>query len=323
MADCVDRWDDFKDAIWVTPFRVTFPKEGYMIFSGAMTALVTPFRNNAIDEEAYRAFIEWQISEGIHGLVPCGTTGESATLSQAEDERVIEICIEQAAGRVPVLAGSGSNNTSEAIALTKFAQKAGADGALLITPYYNKPTQDGLYYHYKAVAEAVDMPLVPYNVPGRTGCNMLPPVVARLAAEFPHISGIKEATGDMTQASELLESCPPRFSVLSGDDLTAYPLLALGGRGVISVTSNIAPRRVADMCNAHASGDAKKAHEIHHNLFPLHRAMFMVSNPIPVKTALAMMGKMSDEMRLPLCPMPDDKKEKLAAILEKYELLAK
>lgn len=292
-----------------------------MVFSGAMTALVTPFKDNAIDEEAFRSFIEWQIGEGIHGLVPCGTTGESATLSHSEHERVIEICIDQAAGRVPVLAGAGSNNTIEAIALAKFAKKAGADGALLITPYYNKPTQEGLYQHYKAIAQAVDIPLVPYNVPGRTGCNMLPPVVARLAKEFPHIAGIKEATGDMLQASRLLESCPARFSVMSGDDLTAFPLLALGGKGVISVTSNIAPGRVSAMCNSFAAGDWPAAREMHHKLFPLHQAMFMMTNPIPVKTALAMMGKMSVEMRLPLYPMTDEDEAKLATVLKGQELV--
>lgn len=293
-----------------------------MVFSGAMTALVTPFKNNAIDEEAYRAFIERQITEGIHGLVPCGTTGESATLSHEEHERVIEICIEQAAGRVPVLAGAGSNNTTEAIRLTRFAKNAGADGALLITPYYNKPTQDGLYEHYSAIARAVEMPLVPYNVPGRTGCNMLPPVLARLANEFPHVVGIKDATGDMAQASEELESCPNRFSVISGDDLTALPMLALGGKGVISVTSNIVPGSVAALCNAFAAGDIAEARSIHHRLFPLHRAMFMASNPIPVKTALMLMGRMSGEMRLPLCPMDQEKTDKLARILRDQGLLA-
>ena len=292
-----------------------------MIFSGAMTAMVTPFKNKAIDEEALRAFIEWQIGEGIHGLVPCGTTGESATLSHAEHEQVIEICIDQVAGRVPVLAGAGSNNTEEAIALAKFAQKAGADGALLITPYYNKPTQDGLYNHYKAIAKAVDFPLVPYNVPARTGCNMLPPVVARLAEEFPNISGIKEATGDMAQASMVLESVPARFSVLSGDDLTAFPAMMLGARGVISVTSNIVPDRVAALCSTCASGDVLKAREMHHALFPLNKAMFMVSNPIPVKTALGIMGKMSSEMRLPLCKMNEEDQNRLSEILKEQGVI--
>ena len=279
-----------------------------MLFSGAMTALVTPFKNNTVDEETYRAFIERQITEGIHGLVPCGTTGESATLSHEEHERVIEICIDQAKGRVPVLAGAGSNNTSEAIRLALFAKKAGADGALLITPYYNKPTQEGLYLHFKAIAETVDLPLVLYNVPGRTGCNMLPPVLSRLARDFSNIVGVKEATGDMVQGSETLEACPESFSVLSGDDLTALPLMALGGRGVISVTSNLVPGRVAAMCNAFAEGDPAGAARLHHELFPLHQAMFMESNPIPAKTALALMGRMESEMRLPLCPMSESGK---------------
>lgn len=292
-----------------------------MVFSGAMTALVTPFKNGEIDEESYRAFIEWQISEGIHGLVPCGTTGESATLSHAEHERVIEICIDQAKGRVPVLAGSGSNNTAEAISLTKFAQKAGATGALLITPYYNKPNQEGLYLHYKAIAEAVDLPIVPYNVPGRTGCNMLPPVVCRLAREFPHIVGIKEATGDMCQASELLENCPAQFDVLSGDDFTAFPLMALGGRGVISVTSNIVPKEIANMCDAFTSGNIAGARELHHRLFPLHKAMFLTTNPIPVKTSLWLMRKMSAELRLPLSPLSSENTARLIKELQIFGIL--
>ena len=293
-----------------------------MQFSGALTALVTPFRNNALDEEAYRAFIEHQINEGIHGLVPCGTTGESATLTHEEHERVIEICIDQVKGRVPVLAGAGSNNTMEAIRLTKFAQKAGADGALLITPYYNKPTQEGLYLHYKAIAEAVDMPLVPYNVPGRTGCNLLPETLARLTKAFSHIVGVKEATGDMAQGSKTLSFCrPANFSVLSGDDFTALPLMALGGKGVISVTSNLVPGRVAAMCNAFAKGDVAESARIHHELFPLHEAMFFESNPIPAKTALNLMGKMEAELRLPLCPMGQPAKEKLTAVLRQMKLI--
>lgn len=292
-----------------------------MQFSGAMTALVTPFKNNAVDEAAYRAFIENQIKEGIHGLVPCGTTGESATLTHEEHERVIEICIDQARGRVPVLAGAGSNNTAEAIRLARFAKKAGADGALLITPYYNKPTQEGLYRHFKAIAEAVDLPLVPYNVPGRTGCNMLPPVLSRLARDFSHIVGIKEATGDMLQASLVLESCPESFSVLSGDDLTALPLMALGGKGVISVTSNLVPGRVAAMCNAFAKGDLAGAARLHHEMFPLHQILFVESNPIPVKTALALMGHMEAEMRLPLCPISEAAKARLVEVLRQQNLL--
>ena len=292
-----------------------------MQFSGAFTALVTPFKNNALDEATYRDFVEHQITEGIHGLVPCGTTGESATLTHEEHERVIEICIDQAKGRVPVLAGAGSNNTTEAIRLARFAQKAGADGALLITPYYNKPTQEGLYQHFKAIAQAVDMPLVPYNVPGRTGCNLLPATLARLAHDFPNIVGVKEATGDMAQGSRVLEQCPAGFSVLSGDDFTALPLMALGGSGVISVTSNLVPGRVSAMCNAFMKGNLKDAARIHHELFPLHEALFFESNPIPTKTALALMGRMEAEMRLPLCPMGEAPKQKLIEVLRQQGLM--
>ncbi|MDR3358695.1 MAG: 4-hydroxy-tetrahydrodipicolinate synthase [Desulfovibrio sp.] len=292
-----------------------------MRFSGVLTALVTPFKNNAVDEETCAALIERQIRAGIHGLVPCGTTGESATLTHEEHEQVIEICVAVTRGRVPVLAGAGSNNTSEAVRLTRFSQKAGADGALLITPYYNKPTQEGLYQHFKAIAEAVEMPLVPYNVPARTGCNLLPPTLSRLARDFPHIVGVKEATGDMSQGSRILEACPESFDVLSGDDFTALPLMALGGKGVISVTSNVAPDRMVAMCAAVADGNMPGAARVHHALFPLHEAMFMETNPIPAKTALALMGLMREEMRLPLCPLSKSGREALIAVLKKQRLL--
>lgn len=274
-----------------------------MRFQGAFTALVTPFRKGHVDEERYRQFIEWQLEQGIQGLVPCGTTGESATLSHAEHEQVIEICIDQARGRVPVLAGAGSNNTAEAIRLSRFAKDAGADGALLITPYYNKPTQEGLYRHFKAIAEAVDIPLVLYNVPGRTGCNLLPATVGRLAGELPSVVGIKEATGDLKQISDVLEHCPPTFSVLSGDDFTVLPVLALGGTGVISVTSNVAPAHMTALCKAAAAQDWDRARALHYELMPLNRAMFLETNPIPAKTSLALMGKMDGELRLPMCSM--------------------
>ncbi len=296
-------------------------KEKHMLFSGVLTAIVTPFKNGGVDEEAFRALIDWQISQGVHGLVPCGTTGESATMSHDEHMRVIEICIDQVKGRVPVLAGSGSNNTTEAVSLTRFAKKAGADGALLITPYYNKPTQEGLYQHFAAIAKAVDLPLVPYNVPGRTGCNMLPPTVARLAKDFSNIIGIKEATGSLHQGSEVVQATPEDFAVLSGDDFTALPLWAVGGQGVISVTSNIAPARMASMWNAFKAGDLKKAREIHESLFSLHTAMFVESNPIPVKTSLHLMGRMELEMRLPLCPMSDAHLETLKAELKKQNII--
>ncbi|MDR1856697.1 MAG: 4-hydroxy-tetrahydrodipicolinate synthase [Desulfovibrio sp.] len=290
-------------------------------FSGALTALVTPFRNGAVDEAAYRDLIERQIADGIHGLVPCGTTGESATLSHEEHEQVIKICIDQAKGRVKILAGAGSNNTIEAIRLTKFAKKAGADGALLITPYYNKPTQEGLYQHFKAIAEAVDLPLVPYNVPGRTGCNLLPATLARLAKDFPSIVGVKEATGDLTQGSLIIESCPPNFTVLSGDDFTALPLMAIGGKGVISVTSNVLPGKMAAMVNAANAGDMAGAAAIHHELFPLHQILFAESNPIPVKTALALMGRMTEEMRLPLYALSAPNRERLIEVMKSLHLL--
>ncbi len=293
-----------------------------MVFAGAFTALVTPFTAGAVDEKAYRAFIEWQIEQGIDGLVPCGTTGESATLTHEEHEKVIEICIDQAKGRVPVLAGAGSNNTDEAIRLTKFAKAAGADGALLITPYYNKPTQEGLYQHYKAIMDAVDFPAVLYNVPGRTGCNLLPATVGRLAKDFKNIVGIKEATGNITQVSDVIEACPENFSVLSGDDFTVLPLLSLGGRGVISVASNVAPALMAQLCKAFASGDLATARKIHYDLMPLNRSMFVETNPTPVKTALAMMGKMEDTLRLPMVPLSEGNKEYLRATLQECKLLA-
>ncbi|MBQ7584755.1 MAG: 4-hydroxy-tetrahydrodipicolinate synthase [Desulfovibrionaceae bacterium] len=291
------------------------------LFHGAITALVTPFKNNKIDEEAYRKLIDKQIAEGIHGLVPCGSTGESATLSHDEHETVIQICIDQVHGRVPVLAGSGSNNTAEAIKLTKFAQKAGADGALLITPYYNKPTQEGLYQHYAAIAREVEIPMILYNVPGRTGCNMLPPVLGRLARDFSNIVGVKEATGNLSQGSEVIEACPENFLVLSGDDFTALPLMTIGGAGVISVSSNIVPKAMADMCNAFEQQNLKEAVRIHHELFPLHKAMFYETNPVPVKKALEMMGQIQGEVRLPLCGMSESNVQKLREILQQYKLI--
>ncbi len=295
-----------------------------MQFAGAFTALVTPFFKGAVDEDRYRAFIEWQIEEGIDGLVPCGTTGESATLSHEEHEKVIEICIDQAKGRVPVLAGAGSNNTAEAIRLTRFAKEAGADGALLITPYYNKPTQEGLYQHYKAIHDAVDFPMVLYNVPGRTGCNLLPATLGRLAKDFKNIVGVKEATGNLTQVSDVVEECKPcgkPFYVLSGDDFTVLPLMSVGGHGVISVTSNIAPAQMAALCKAYKAGDMAKAQSIHFDLMPLNRAMFVETNPSPVKTALAMMGKMEEEFRLPMVSMTEGNKEYLRAVLKKAQLI--
>lgn len=292
-----------------------------MLFHGIITALVTPFKGGKVDEVAYRELIERQIAAGIHGLVPCGSTGESATLSMKEHEEVIEICIDQVKGRVPVLAGAGSNNTVEAISLTKFAKEAGADGALLLTPYYNKPTQEGLYQHYSAIAKAVDLPLVPYNVPSRTGCNMLPPVVGRLARDFPQIVGIKEASGNVVQGCEVIEACPEGFLLLSGDDFIALPLIVLGGAGVISVTSNIIPEKMVAMYNAYVDGRLQEAVKIHHEILPLHHAMFIETNPQPVKAALAMMGQIGNEIRLPLCQMSDENTARLKQVLQQYKLI--
>jgi 4-hydroxy-tetrahydrodipicolinate synthase len=293
-----------------------------MQFKGAFTALVTPFKDGQVDEEAYRELIEWQIEEGIDGLVPCGTTGESATLSHEEHKQVVKICVEQARGRVPVLAGAGSNSTAEAIDLTRYAREAGADGALLITPYYNKPTAEGIVAHFKAIAREVSIPMVVYNVPSRTSLNVLPKTVARLFKEIPDVVGIKEATGNLKQVSEVIEECGPEFIVLSGDDFTVLPLLSVGGHGVISVVSNIVPRKMSQLCKAFFENDVQKAQKLHYELSPLSRAMFLETNPIPVKTALSLMGKMNLELRLPLVPMLSSNEDKLRNILEKEGLIS-
>ena len=292
-----------------------------MTFSGAYTALVTPFKDGKIDEERFREHIEWQITEGIHGLVPCGTTGESATLTHDEHKEAIRICVEQANKRVPVLAGAGSNNTSEAVHLTQFAKDAGADGVLLISPYYNKPTQEGIYRHFKHIAETISIPMVLYNVPGRTGSNVLPSTVARLHKEIPQIVGIKEATGDLIQVSDLIEQCGSSLQVLSGDDFTLLPLLSVGGAGVISVVSNLVPNKMANLCNAWEKGDIETARKLHFEMQPLNRAMFMESNPIPVKTALALQGKMDTDFRLPMVALSDSNLEKLKGVMSGAGLL--
>jgi len=292
------------------------------MFTGSITALVTPFKDGRVDEAAFRRLIEFQISNGTSGLVPCGTTGESATLSYEEHNRVIELAIEIANKRVPVIAGTGSNSTDETIMLTKSAEKAGAESALLITPYYNKPTQQGLYEHYKKVAEEVSIPLILYNVPGRTSVNMLPETVARLS-EIKNIIGIKEATGDLKQVSDTIEFSKKGFIVLSGDDFTTLPLLTIGGHGVISVTSNIEPAMMSDMINAFRAGDMDRARELHYRLQPLHRAMFIETNPVPVKTALAMMGMVGEELRLPLVALSGANRAKLASIMSGFGLVPK
>jgi 4-hydroxy-tetrahydrodipicolinate synthase len=290
------------------------------MLQGAITAIVTPFKNGKLDEEAYRGLIEFQIEGGIHGIVPCGTTGESATLSHAEHKRVVEICIEQVKKRVPVIAGTGSNNTAEAVELTLHAQQAGADFALMITPYYNKPTQEGLYQHYKTICAATKIPIVVYNVPSRTSVNLLPETVARLM-DFPNILAIKEATGDLKQCAKIVELCGDRITLLSGDDFTVLPLLAIGGKGVISVVSNVAPRDMAGMCTAFFQGDLDAARKLHYKMWPLMEAMFYETNPAPAKTALKMLGKITGEVRQPLCPLSPANEEKLRGVMQTYGLI--
>lgn len=291
------------------------------MFQGAFVAIVTPFQNGKIDEPALRDLIEFQIQNGTHGIVPCGTTGESATLSHEEHERVVEITVDQVKKRVPVIAGTGSNNTTEAIRLTKHAQECGADAALMIAPYYNKPTQEGLYQHFKQVAETVDLPIIVYNIPGRTAVNMEPETIARLA-QIPNIVGVKEATGSMKQITDIIRLCGDDFAVLSGEDYITFPLLCVGGKGVISVVSNIAPRDMADMCAHFLEGRFQEAYELYYKLLPLCHAMFVETNPAPVKAALKMMGKIaSDEVRLPLVGLSEASKAKVSRALKDYGLI--
>ncbi|MDH5767349.1 MAG: 4-hydroxy-tetrahydrodipicolinate synthase [Nitrospirota bacterium] len=290
------------------------------MFKGSIVAIVTPFKKGKVDEKALGDLIEWHIAQGTNAIVPCGTTGEAATLDYKEHYRVIDLTVKTVNKRIPVIAGTGANATDETIMITKEAKKSGADAALLVTPYYNKPTQEGLYRHYKAVAEAVDIPIVLYNVPGRTAVNMLPPTVARLA-EIKNIVAIKEATGDMKQVSEVIRLCGDRITVVSGDDFTTLPLLALGGKGVISVTANVAPKDVSQMCSLWMKGQHDKARAIHYKLEPLNAAMFIETNPIPAKTALAIMGKIQEEFRLPLCEMSSVNKEKLRKVLGDSRLI--
>lgn len=293
-----------------------------MEFRGAFTALSTPFTNGEIDEEAYRAFIEWQIEQGIDGLVPCGTTGEAATMNHEEQGRIISICVDQAKGRVPVVAGAGSNSTKEAIQLTKLAKDAGADAALQITPYYNKPTPGGLVEHFKAIAKEVSMPFVIYNVPGRTGLNLLPEHLKMIVDAVPEAIAVKEATGDLNQAAQVIEQCGKDFNLLSGDDFTVLPLLAVGGRGVISVISNIMPAAMSGMCKAFFEKDHEKALDLSLLMAPVNRAMFMETNPIPVKTSLKMMGLFKEaEFRLPIVPLQPENQPKLEAVLKEAKVI--
>lgn len=292
------------------------------MFRGAITALVTPFRNGQVDEARLRALVDHQIAAGIDGIVPCGTTGESPTLTHEEHDRVVAIVVEQAKGRTKVIAGTGSNSTEEAVRLTRHARDVRADGALLVAPYYNRPTQEGLYQHYRRIArEAKGFPLVVYNIPGRTGVNILPETMARLA-EIDNIVGVKEATGNVAQAVETLHRCPKDFVMLSGDDILTLPLMAVGAAGVISVSSNVVPADVKACVAAWAAGRPDEARRWHEKLVPLHQAMFIETSPAPVKTALAMLGMIEGEIRLPLCGLSEANTERLRAALRQYGLPA-
>ncbi len=290
-------------------------------FSGSMVAIITPFRKDGtFDEERYRELIEFQIENGTDVIVPCGTTGESATLDFEEHDYVIKTCIDQVNKRIPVIAGTGANNTAEAIHLSRNAKKNGADGLLLVCPYYNKPSQEGIYRHYRRIAEEVALPQVLYNVPGRTGVNISTETTVRLA-ELDNIVAIKEASGDLTQISEIIARAGDRIDVISGDDFLTFPMMACGAVGVISVTANIAPDRVKKMVAAAAAGDYATARSLHLQLLELHKAMFIESNPVPVKTSASLMGKCGSTVRLPLSPMAPANLEKLRAVLKKYELI--
>ncbi len=293
------------------------------MFRGSMVALITPFKNNRLDEDTLKELVVFHIKNKTSALVPCGTTGESATLSLAEHERVIELVVETANKKLPVIAGTGSNNTAEAIRLTKHAKEAGADAALLITPYYNKPTQKGLYLHFKQIAESVDIPLVLYNIAARTAVNMEPETIARLAHEFKNIVGVKEASGSLEQMSRIRLLCPKEFALISGDDALTLPVLAIGGVGVISVVANIVPQDTARLVEEFEKGNLKKAQEIHYKLLPLIKAMFLETNPICVKTAMELLGRCEPELRLPLCPMDEDNCKKLNSVLHDYGLVRK
>ncbi|MFH2074305.1 MAG: 4-hydroxy-tetrahydrodipicolinate synthase [Pseudomonadota bacterium] len=290
------------------------------MFGGAIVAIVTPFRNGKVDEQALRKLIEEQIAAGTDGIAPCGTTGESTTLSHEEHDRVIEITIDAVRKRVPVIAGTGSNSTAEALRLTRHAWEAGADGALLVCPYYNRPTQEGLYQHYRTIAEEVPIPIIIYNIPGRTGTNLLPETLVRLA-EIKNIVGVKEASGSLKQMSDVIQLCGSDFDVLSGDDIFTLPLLAIGGKGVISVISNVVPADMAEMVDVFATGDLEQARALHYRMAPLIGVLFIETNPIPVKAALAMMGKIEYELRLPLCRMSEKNEGTLKKVMQDYGLI--
>lgn len=290
-------------------------------FHGAFVALITPFIDNELDEQGLIDLIEFQIDQGTHGIVPCGTTGESATISFAEHKRVIDLTVKTVNGRVPVVAGTGGNNTLEAIELTESAKESGADAVLSVVPYYNKPNQEGMYLHFREIAEKVDIPMFLYNVPGRTVVNMLPETVARLA-DIDNIIGIKEATGSLEQCTDVIRKCPDDFIVLSGDDFTAMPTALIGGAGVISVISNVYPQGMAQMMEAALAGDLAKAKALHYRMYDLMKLMFCNPNPVPAKKAAELMGKIQSGLpRLPLAPIDTASLEKLKAALAALDLI--
>lgn len=288
---------------------------------GSLVAMVTPFRNGKVDEAKVRELVEFHVQHGTDAIVACGTTGEDPGLTHDEHERVVEVIVQAAAGRLPVVVGTGSNSTAHTIALTRHAERAGAGAALVVNPYYNKPTQEGLYRHFRAVAEATALPVLVYNIQSRSAVNVETDTLARLARDCRNIVGVKEASGSLDQMSQVIAACGPDFTVLSGDDNLTLPLMAIGGRGVISVIANIVPRETAEMTHAALDGDWKRARELHYKLFPLARAAFIETNPIPIKEAMAMAGMIEPEFRLPMCRMSDANRERLRAVLKPYGLV--
>jgi 4-hydroxy-tetrahydrodipicolinate synthase len=290
------------------------------MFSGVWTALITPLKNDKVDYDSLGRAIEYQYKNGIDGIVPCGSTGESSTLSHDEHKEVIEFCVKEAKGKMKVLAGSGSNSTKEAIYLTKFAKDTGCDGALLISPYYNKPTQEGLYLHFREVANNVNIPIVLYNIAGRTAVNIEPETIARLTKDCPNIIGVKEASGSLEQMSRI-KFLSPKIELISGDDVLTLPLMSVGGEGIISVVSNIVPAEIVSLIKAFNSGNIKEAIKIHYQLLPLIKAMFIETNPIPVKTAASLLGFCNLEFRLPMCCLSSQNKIKVEQALKDFGFL--
>ena len=291
------------------------------MFKGSIVAIVTPFHNGNVDEKKLRQLIDFQIKNGTNGIVPCGTTGESATLNFDEHEKVIEITIDQVNKRVPVIAGTGSNSTEEAIMLTKQAASAGADASLQVSPYYNRPTQSGLYEHFKAIAQSVKIPIILYNIASRTGVNIEPDTIAKLAHDCKNIVAVKEASGNLDQMSRIKQLCPKEFDLVSGDDGLTLPVLSIGGTGIISVVANIVPQDVANLVSAFEKGDFKRARDLHYKLLPLIKAIFLETNPIPIKTAMGLLGICDPGLRLPMCGMSEDNLGKLKKALKDYGLL--